>query len=238
MVHAVGDHRAVLGAGDVAAGIVPGQGLSLLEVGLLHAQAVGDVLAKGHEHGVVVAQQEAPAGAQQRGYHPSPGGDVRQPAQHAQRGVHQVEVPGHRLAGVVDVGLHVLDARGRPCAAAGDVPGPAQRFPGQVDADHAPRPQPGQAHRVGAQVALEVDDVPAGQVTQALAVLGELVAHGRRVGHEALDAVAGGLVEGGPVVPVGAVVREPGGRGRGAAHGREYMGPVSGDRAASMTSVS
>ena len=60
------------------------------------------------------------------------------------------------------------------------------------------------------QVALEMDDVEVDQIPQAFPVVGDVLGERCGRGEKLGDAVAGGLVEGSAVVPVGAVVGEVG----------------------------
>ena len=80
----------------------------------MEGEPLGGVVSDGHENGVVIAQDEASTGAQQTGYDARPEVNIRQPAQNAQRGVNQVEVPSHGFTGCVDVGLDQLDAGTSP----------------------------------------------------------------------------------------------------------------------------
>ena len=110
----VGDRRGALGGLHVGVLFLPGHGLLLLEAGLVEAEPLGGVVSDSHEDGVVIAQDEASARAQQTGHDTRPEVDVGQPAQNAQRGVNQVEVPSHGFTGCVDVGLDQLDAGTSP----------------------------------------------------------------------------------------------------------------------------
>ena len=141
----------------------------------MQGEPVGDVVPHSHEGGVIVAQQQAASGAQEGGDDASPCFDVRQPAQNAEGGVDEVEGARDGGAGVVDVGLDQLDVGP---GSRGQAAGPAERLRRDVEADDARRPQPRQGDGVQAQVALEVDDVEACQVPEALGVLGGLPGDG------------------------------------------------------------
>ena len=175
VVAGAGDRRSPVGHGDVGSVVLPSHGLGLLEIGLVQGEPVGDVVPHGHEGGVIVAQQQAASGAQEGGDDASPCFDVRQPAQNAERGVDEVEGAFDGGAGVVDVGLDQLDVGP---GSRGQAAGPAERLRRDVEADDARRSQPRQGDGVQAQVALEVDDVEACQVPEALGVLGDLLGDG------------------------------------------------------------
>jgi hypothetical protein len=103
---------------------------------------------------VGLAQEQPPARSEQARHDTGPAPDVGQPADRADAGVDDVET---RLAKDLDGGVHValheldVDTRER-----GQTPCLLHRGRREVRAGHV-RAQPRQRHRVGADVALQVD---------------------------------------------------------------------------------
>ena len=145
------------------------------------------------------------AGTEQLGDDAGPRVDVREPAERADPGVDAVErsttESGRR---VVHVGHLELGVEARPRR---QLAGREDRRLAQVDADDAGA-EAGPAEGVHAEVALEVDEVEAGDVAGLL----DLVrTKWRATCQKAVDAVEVGVdVDGDALVPPGAVELEPG----------------------------
>jgi hypothetical protein len=101
--------------------------LLLLEVWLLQdEQVVVAFVVQRPQDRVPLADEQAPAGLQQRGHGPGPAPDVGEPAQRADAGVHQVEP---RAAEGVGGGVHVrLDVLDRGAGLVRQQPGLFQRL--------------------------------------------------------------------------------------------------------------
>jgi hypothetical protein len=127
---------------------------------------------------VTLAQEQPAARAQQVRHDPGPAADVRQPAERADAGVHQVEAAASQLVGgPVDVRFDVFD---RGAGLFGDAPGLRERRRGEVQPRHR-RAEPGQRHRVRTDVALQMHAAQAAEIAQPGQVEADHVAEVRRV---------------------------------------------------------
>lgn len=90
-------------------------------MGLGDPQTIAHVVVDGHEHRVIVPDQEVITVLQKRSHDPRPRTHVRQPAQHAKGRVDNIEVAFDRFSGIVDICLDELDVG---TCSAGDSAGP------------------------------------------------------------------------------------------------------------------
>ena len=92
----------------------------------------------------------------------------------------------------------------------GDAARVGKRTLGQIEANDARGPAARKPDRVRSNVALQVDDIFAGEITESFDILGQLSANGRRVLEKALVvAVVASHVQLGAVVPVLLIVGKP-----------------------------
>ena len=176
-----------------------GQPLLLIRIGLHLADGHGEQRV---QHGMPVAHEQPATGPQQVGDGLRPAADVGDPAQRTDPGVDEVEaLPAERLDGAVHVRLDVVDVEADPIGDPARVP---QRVRRQVEPRH-PRPEAGEAQRVGAEVALQVHAVEALEVAEAWAVERDDLRDPRGVLDLAQVVAAIAHVDVGPGIPVGAV---------------------------------
>ena len=156
---------------------------------------------------MIITDEESAAWFEQGSDDSCPLGDIGQPTQDTDRGVHQIEVSGYCLASVVHVRVNELDVSAR---AFGNVARMGKRGLGQIEANDARGPATRKPDRVGSDVALQVDDFFAGEIAESFDILGEFGAYGRRVLEKALVvAVVASHVQLGSVVPVALVIGKP-----------------------------
>ena len=134
---------------------------------------------------MAVADVQATARPQESGHHPGPARDVGEPVERAHAGVHEVEVAAEHLGNRVQLRLHEADvgaARGR------EIAGHGERRRREVDAGDPPA-EARQRERVGADVALHVHDVEAGEVAEPRRVVRDDAAEPLRIGSQAGEVV-------------------------------------------------
>ena len=189
---------------DVGAGVLEDQRLLPLEIGVPHHQQV--VLARvvqRPQHRVALTQEQPPAGPQQVSDHLGPAADVRQPAQRADTGEHQVKSPApEHLGGRIDLSLHEPGIGADPL---GQPPRLFHRRRREVQPGHR-RPQPRQRHRVGADVTLQVHPAQPADGAQPGKVEPDDLAEETGIGSVLLQLVVrGGGMSRDPLIPAGPV---------------------------------
>ncbi len=215
---------------DVGAVLVPDHRLGLLEVRVLDGEdAIGPRVAERPEHGMALADEEPPARPQETRDDLGPACDVGQPAERADAREDEVEaLAAERLGRAVEIGVDELDL----CAdRLGEPLRLRERGRREVESGHA-RAEPGERHRVGADVTLQMDAVEPGDVAEPGEIERHDLAQERRVVAEARDGVVGrGGVRSGALVPARPVDRTVVVHVRSVAHaaarGRRLRGAVA-----------
>ena len=163
----VGDRRAVA---FVALGLVEPRAAGTTERGIRAAhQVVGPFVVDAQQRRVTLTEEQPSARPQQIGDDPRPTLDVRQPDQRADPGEHEVEaVPAEHVRSVVE--LADDEGRTRAGGASSEVRGGGDRTRREVVSGDGGGAESVERHGVGADVALQVDDVESGQGTERGAV--------------------------------------------------------------------
>ena len=144
-----------------------GQRLVVLPVRVAEAElAGGHALVLEHlRDRVDLRDEEPPARGEEMGDDPRPAADVGQPAEHATRGVDDVERPVEDVGQVVQVGAH--EARVREAELVGERPRQLDGGRREVRAGDA-RPEPRPRQRVDPEMALQVEQRPTRDIADEL----------------------------------------------------------------------
>ena len=211
------DRRAV----GVRVGGVAADGAAPLEIVVpqqkVPALVGGGLGAEGVEQGVELDEVQPSTRLEETGDHLRPPVQIRQIAQRPLAGVDHVEASSaERVHRVVHIGPYVVDVAVRLRR---EVPGRRHRRPGDVEADRA-RSTPGEREGLRAQMALQMRDLPPGQLAEVLPFEGGEPAE--RIGLLLHTVETAGQMYGSPRVPV-----RPVGPHHLPDHGIEPLGSLS-----------